>query len=195
MKNLLPCLLMLAAAGAPIAPQMAAAAGTNAVSTVAAGDAKLNQLFGDPVIAKGKGIEIKQSELDAEVSRTKTVLASRGGTVPPGIEPQVLDGLIGLKLLIAKATPEDRAKATEQFEKSFASYKKAQDLTDAEFKERLAPELKIEGRTMDEWRKQQIDQATIPIVLERELKIRITPDEAKKFYEDNPSKFETAEMV
>ena len=130
-------------------------------------DSRLTELFGDPVVAKGKGLEIKQSQLDAELSRTKSALTARGGTVPAGIEPQVLDGMIGLKLLLNKATAEDRTKAKEQFDKSFKEYKTAQNITDEQFNERLLPELKAQGRSHEDWEKQQIDQAIIPIVVER----------------------------
>ena len=47
----------------------------------------------------------------------------------------------------------------------------------------------------EQWEKQNSEQATARIVLEREMNIKVTEDEAKKYYEDNPSKFEEPEMV
>ncbi len=177
-------------------PAVVRAAESNAAPATARPESRLTELFGDPVVAKGKGLEIKyQSQLDAELSRTKSALAARGGNVPAGLEPQVLDGMIGLKLLLSKATDADRTKAKEQFEKSFTDYKKAQNITDEQFNERLMPELKAQGRSREDWEKQQLDQAIIPIVVERELKTAVTEDQAKKYYEDNPSKFEVPETV
>jgi parvulin-like peptidyl-prolyl isomerase len=195
MKKLTGCALAAAGTSLALLSHPSFAADTNSTTKSPRAESRLAELFGDPVVAKGKGFEVKQSELDAEVARTKTALASRGGTIPAGIEPQILDGMISLRLLLNKATPEDRAKAKEQFTKSFNDYKKATHMTDEQFNDRLAPELKMENRTHDEWENQQIDQAAIPIVVQRELKITITPDEAKKFYDDNPADFESPEMV
>ena len=40
-------------------------------------------LFGDPVIVKGKGFEIKQSQLDGVMDSIKARAAAAGQTVPP----------------------------------------------------------------------------------------------------------------
>src|SRR5271165_3273694 len=87
--------LMAARAEADTAPKgtNAATAGTNASpsSTMAA-------LFGDPVIAKGKGVEVKQSALDEVVLGIKSAAAAHNETIPPqqmlGIEAQMLNRLI-----------------------------------------------------------------------------------------------------
>jgi parvulin-like peptidyl-prolyl isomerase len=156
---------------------------------------RLAELFGDPVVAKGKGFEIKRTQLDAEVLRTKEALAMGQRPVPPDVERQVLDGMISLKLLLAKATDADRAKAKEQFEKQFNTFKTERKLTEEEFNEKLAPQLKLEGRTRADWEQQQIEQLTIPIVIQREVNVPVTEDQAKKYYEDNVPKFEQPEMV
>jgi parvulin-like peptidyl-prolyl isomerase len=49
--------------------------------------------------------------------------------------------------------------------------------------------------TKEDWEKQSAEQATIPIVLTRELNINITDADVKKFYDENSSKFEQADMV
>src|SRR5262249_36535838 len=46
-----------------------------------------------------------------------------------------------------------------------------------------------------ELQSKMIEESTAQIVLERELKISVSDDEVKKFYDDNPSKFEQPEMV
>src|SRR5262245_48106449 len=76
---------------------------------------RLADLFGDPLVAKGKGFEIKRSQLDAEVLRTKEALALSQRQAPLDVDRQVLDGIITLKLLLARATDADKAKAREQF--------------------------------------------------------------------------------
>src|SRR6478672_5328131 len=100
MKKLTNYLSATLSAGLLLASPALRAAESNAAPATARPESRLTELFGDPVVAKGKGLEIKQSQLDAELSRTKSALAARGGNVPAGLEPQVLDGMIGLKLLL-----------------------------------------------------------------------------------------------
>ena len=56
-------------------------------------------------------------------------------------------------------------------------------------------QLKAAGVTRADLMKQWTESATAESVLKRELKVHVTDDEVKKFYEDNPSKFEQAERV
>ncbi|HYV26822.1 MAG TPA: peptidylprolyl isomerase, partial [Candidatus Eisenbacteria bacterium] len=156
---------------------------------------KLSDLFSDAIVAKGKGVEIKRNQLDEEVIRTKAAYAARGTQPPPELDARVLDGLIGSKLILGKATDADKAKAKEVFDTSMATYKKENKITDADFDEKLATQLRMQGITKEDWIKQQIDQATIPVVLEREMKINITDTDVKKFYDENPARFEEPEMV
>ncbi len=196
MKRLMKRLVLLLAAAA--LPGWAAtpepAANTNAAAA-AKPAAKVSDLFPDPVIAKGKGLEIKRSELDEEVIRTKTAYAAGQRPPPPDLDQRVLDGLIGAKLILSQATDADKAKGKEQFEKTIETYKTENKVTDAEFNEKLAPQLKLQGMSREQWDKQQIEQATLPVILERELKITVTDDQIKKYYDDNPARFEEPEMV
>jgi peptidyl-prolyl cis-trans isomerase C len=49
--------------------------------------------------------------------------------------------------------------------------------------------------TPDQFRDKMTEEATAQAVLERELKITVPDGDIKKFYDDNPSKFEQPEMV
>ena len=73
----------------------------------------MTALFGDPVIAKGKGFEIKQSELDQVLAGIKAAAAARDQTIPPEqmnlFEGQMLNRLIQIQLLLQKATDADQA--------------------------------------------------------------------------------------
>src|SRR5665213_2153062 len=85
-------------------------------------DAAMTALFGDPVIAKGNGFSIKQSELDQVVTGISSAAAAHNQTISSeqmtGIKAQMLNRLIQIQLLLQKATPADRAegqkKADEQ---------------------------------------------------------------------------------
>jgi peptidyl-prolyl cis-trans isomerase C len=186
-------LFILLGAAAPLVVALAAtepAANTNAkASTLAA--------TGETVIAKGKGISVTRGQLDQELIRIKTMLAAQGRSLPDDsavTERQILDSLIGRQLLLAQATPADKVQGKKDFEKSLEDFKKGR-LTEEEFNQKLDQQLKVLGLTKEEWQQQQIEQATLPIILERELSVKVTPDQTKKFYDDNPGKFEQPEMV
>lgn len=168
-------------------------------ATNSSGANEIAALLSDPVIAKGKGIEIKRSQLDAALIGVKAGLNARGQVVTPDqqamLERQVLNDIIGLQVLLSKATDADKVKGKEMFQKGIERLKKDNKLTDEEFDQKLATSLRIQGVTRAEWDKQRLDQATAGAVLERELKITVSDDEVKKYYDENPGKFEQPEMV
>ena len=84
---------------------VAAAATTNAPTPQAA----MKALFGDPVVVKGKGFEIKQSELDQVLSGAKANAAAQGQQLPPDFAVGVMNQLVTIQLLLQKATDIDRA--------------------------------------------------------------------------------------
>jgi peptidyl-prolyl cis-trans isomerase C len=163
------------------------------------GTSKLDSLLGDPVIAKGKGVEIKRSQLDAEMITVQSMASARGQTLTPEnlmlIQRQKLNDLISFRLLLARATDADKVKGKEQFAKALERIKKDNKLTDAEFDEKLSGQLKMQGLTRAEWDQQRLDQGTVAAVLERELKLAVSDEAAKKFYDENPTKFEQPEQV
>lgn len=158
--------------------------------------ASLDSLFGDAVVAKGKGVEVKRSDLDAVVVKNKSMAAARQMQVPPDLEEQALKSIIINQLFLSKATDADRAKGKEDYEARLAKVKAQLGLTDAEFEKKISTQL-FGGETREQWDKQNIDQATIPVVLERELNVHISDDDVKKFYNDpeNVAKFEQPETV
>ena len=149
----------------------------------------------DPILAKGKGVEIRRSQLDTEVINIKAAYAARGIAAPADLDPQVLDGLVFRKLVLNRATEADQAEGKKKFEEMVANIKTNNDLTDEAFDKKLNQQLLLSGQTREQWEKQQIEQATIPIVLKRELKISISDEDAKKYYEDHPGDFEQPEEV
>ena len=190
-KPLLPllCAATLIPAGAWAA---AAPASTNAAP--ASSTASTDQLFGNPVIAKGKGFEIKRSQFDDEVIRAKSQLAARGQQLPPEqsalLERQILDQLIQVQLLKARATDADKAAGKAQAEKKFAETKAKLGSDDA-----LNRQLKMMGATQEEVLAKMAEAYTAEAVLKRELNVAVSDAEAKKFYDDNPARFEEPETV
>jgi peptidyl-prolyl cis-trans isomerase C len=155
---------------------------------------KIAELFGDPVIAKGAGMEIKRSELDAAVMGVKASGAARGQQLGPEqslmLERQVLDRLMQIELLNSKATAADTAKGSEEAKKRYGMI-----LERAGSEENLATQLKSVGMTADELNRKMTEEATAEAVVVRELKAEATDADVQKYYEEFPARFEQPEMV
>lgn len=191
---MLPCLpvaLLVA-----LATSAAVAAETNAPAAKPAGKAsdRIAELFGDPLIAKGVGVAVKRSELDAAVMGIKASGMARGQQFTPEmttmLERQVLDRLVQIQLLMAKASEADKAKGKESSDKRYD-----QILKRAGSEEALAQQLKSVGMTAEELRRKMTEEATAEFVVLRELKIDPTDADAKKYYDEFPARFEQPEMV
>jgi len=173
-------------------------AATDASTNKSAAD-RIAALIGDPVLAKGKGVEVKRSQLDIEMLKIKQFAASQQQNIPADrmvmIERDKLNDLIGFQLLMARANESDKTKGKELFEKALKRIKKDNKLTDEQFEEKLSMQLKLEGITREVWDKQRIDQNVVAVVLERELKINVTEADAKKYYDENATRFEQPEQV
>lgn len=192
-NKILVLLLVIAAVALPRLPG-AAAQPTNAPAPGRPSTTPAD-LFPDSVVAKGRGLEIKRSALDAEVIRQKANAAAQQMQLPPDLEARLLNKMIQLQLLLTKATPEDKAKGQADVDAYVKRIKTSAKLSDEEFNQRLDQQLRATGQTREQWEKQNIEQATIPAILEHELKVTISEDDARKFYDAHPANFEEPEKV
>jgi len=155
---------------------------------------KITELFGDPVIAKGDGVEVKRSELDEATLNIKSMAVARGQPIPAqymtALEQQMLARVIHLKLLLKKATDADKATGKERATERFDTLVKRSGSEEA-----LDLQIKARGMTRDEFKSKLADEATAEVVAERELNITVTDEEAKKYYDEHPSQFEEPERV
>jgi peptidyl-prolyl cis-trans isomerase C len=155
---------------------------------------KAADLFPDEVVAKGKDLEIKRSEVDDAMGSIKSSAAAQGQAIPAerlsALQQQVLDRLIQIHLLLTKATEPDKVAGKETTDERLEDIK-----TRAGSDETLNRQLKAVGTTKEELRSKMIDESTAQAVLEREMNIKISDADVQKFYNDNPSKFEQPEMV
>jgi len=152
-------------------------------------DARSNEL-----VAKGQGLVITRGQLEEEFVRLKAQLAGQGKPIPAEhrsmIEANLLQQLIGLRLISSHATAADRAAAKELAAKRYEEAK-----TRIGNDEMFELRLKAENLTKDELMKKWEEQGGAEKVLERELSVEVTEEEARKFYDDNPGQFEQPEMV
>jgi peptidyl-prolyl cis-trans isomerase C len=155
---------------------------------------RLTDLFPDKVIAKGKDVEVTRNQLEDEIIRFKAQVAGRNQTVPPAqmdmMERQLLEQLIQVQLLRAKATEADKAAGKTTADKRFEEAKTKLGSEDA-----LNRQLKLMGVTREEVQAKWTESATAESVLKRELKVNITDADARKYYDENPARFEEPEMV
>lgn len=190
-KNLCALLLTAVTCAAPV---MAADSAAPADKPADKPAAKPPELFADPVVAKGKGVEVKRSQVDDEVIRVKSQVAARGQTVTPEqtslLEKQVLQQLIQFQLIKAKATDQDRATAKAEAEKLWEDAKKQLGSD-----ETINLRLKAQGMTRDQLLGKWTDGELAKVILTRDLKVNITDADIKKFYDENPAQFEEPEMV
>ncbi len=165
--------------------------GTNAPAAAKPG-VKLEDLLPDPVIAKGKGFELKRSELDDVLASLKASAIESGQAIPPTrlpqIEVQLLDNLIQTKLFLAQATDAQKARGKEEADRRWDSIKKK-----APSEEALAHALKARGFTVEKLQANLKDEATAQQVMFD--KVSVSDADVKKFYDDNPSKFEQREVA
>ena len=157
-------------------------------------NAAMTALFGNPVIAKGKGFEVKQSDLDEAMTGIKSAAAMRNQVISPAqlktLESQMLDRLIQVQLLLQKANDADKAAG-----KKTADLQMKTLLERAGSQEALNRQFTALGMSVSQLRTRLEQEGTAQAALVRELKVTVTDDEAKKFYEDHPADFEQPEMV
>src|SRR4026207_2412185 len=81
-----------------------------------------------PVLAKGKGLEIRRSQLDDAFIAFRANLAARGQTIPEAkreaAEAQLLDRMIVTQLLVSRATAADREHSKTNVAKFLAESRK-----------------------------------------------------------------------
>jgi len=192
MKLILPAAL---AAAMILSPSAHAATAPAATTTTNAAPANaMTALFGDPAIAKGKGFEIKQSELDEVVTGIKSAAAAHNENIPAeqmnGIKAQMLNRLIQIQILLQKSTDADKAEGKKKADAQIAAL-----LTRAGSQEAFERQLKAVGMSTGELRTKITQEATATATLTRELGITITAAEVQKYYTNHPADFEQPESA
>lgn len=189
MKILATSLVVLCAT-APLVSLTAADGTTNSRPAAS----RTSDLFTNSVVAKGEGLTITRGQLDDALSGIRTAAASRGQSIPPeqmtSLERQVLQRLIQVQLLLGKATDADRQAGREAADKRIADLKKQ-----AGSDELFSARLKTIGLSEEELRSKMSEEMTAEAVVKRELKVEVSDEQVKKYYEDNPGRFEKPETV
>lgn len=155
----------------------------------------LDDLFPDEVLVKGKGLQVTRKEVDEAWIAFRANTAARGQQVPmtaEQAEPQLVDRLIMVKLLLTRATEADKTRGRERADKILKDLR-----TKSNTPENLDRQLKSLGVTPQRFWEQLLERAICEEVMEREVKsgVKIPAADVKKFYDDNPARFTIPERV
>lgn len=192
MKKLIP----ITAVCATLVLAVSAGAADSPPPAAAPTKPEAKELFPDTVVAKGKGMEVKRSQVDEAYNLFKANAAASGRTLREEDrnrdQAMILDRIISTKLLVARANENDKKKAAENAEKYIAETKKR--LPSEEFFEL---QLKSIGLTPATYRERLLEQAICEEVINREVRDQnpVTEAEIQKFYDENPKEFEQPEKV
>ena len=150
----------------------------------------MKALFGDPVVAKGEGFQIKRSELDQVLSGVKASAAAAGQMPPPDLEVGVLNQLVTIQLLSRLATDADRAAGQVDADLQYTNLLKRFGSVEV-----LQRQLKVAGLTVEELRAKALQEAVAKTALKHALNINVTDADAKDYYDKHPADFEQPELA
>jgi len=141
----------------------------------------------NPVIARGTGLEIRRGDLDDAMAGVKQTIPAAQIILA---QKQVLTQLINTRLLLAKATDDDKAAG-----KKAADLQMTAAIENAGSQAAFDQRLMTNGLTEAGVRAKLTDDAVAQAVIQRELKVSVTDDEAQKYYDAHTADYEQPEMV
>ena len=165
----------------------------------AAPDKPAAVLFPDPVVATGKGIEIKRSAVtDAFITEKTLVLEQQNAAIPESqrarVESDILLHMVVDKILVQKATAEEKKKVDEEVAKYLDDLRKA-----APSEKLFQQQIEATGKTLQEIQTAYVEKRLARVVLARELVPSNAVSDAvvKHFYDDeqNATNFFVPERV
>jgi len=144
---------------------------------------KLSDLFGDDVIARGKNVEVKRSQLEDAFTAFKANLASNGRQMREdqrlAQESQLLERLIVTQVLTNMVTDADRKIAKDISDKFIADAKK-----NGTSEEAFNRQLKAMGLSPEQFNRRVTEQSLVEAIIQREVtaNIKITDAQIQDFY-------------
>jgi parvulin-like peptidyl-prolyl isomerase len=148
------------------------------------------------VLARGKGVNVTQDQLDEAFINLRATLAAKGQRVPESkrdeIERDLVEKLALTQILLSKATEADRKEAEAKVAK-LIQQQKEQAGSEARFEAQVRA-AGLDPRTFNE---QLLERAVCEEVLDRELRplLGITPEKVRSYYDQHPNEFRQPERV
>jgi foldase protein PrsA len=164
-----------------------------------------DSLFPDPIVAKGKGFEIKRSFLDdafiayqaeltarAQTPAARQRIAAELSAQRTDLESNILQHLIINKIEVQKASDAEKTAVQEHVNQQIDDYRKS-----APSEQAFQADLKAVGSTLEQVRARALEEQLGKAVLIRETitKDMISDAAIKKFYDDNPKEWVIPERV
>jgi peptidyl-prolyl cis-trans isomerase C len=161
------------------------------------------RMLADGVAATVNGVDIKESEVRELMKEGLEELSANASQLSPNFieqyrkrfREQVLEQLIVKRLLAEKVEESDIKVTNEEIINLITKMLSAQaePLSFEEYKQKLVEN----GRNFEEEKERIREGLAYQKILEAQIggKINITEDDAKKFYDENPKQFETAEQI
>ena len=164
----------------------------------AAQDPSAAGLFPDPVVATGKGLEIRRSEVQEAFIAEESLMAGQQRAIPesqrPQMESDILLHLVIDKILTQKATADEKARVREEVANYFDQVRKG-----APSEQLFEQQVKASGKSLDQLKDAYMEKELAQVVLARELapSNALSDDAIKKFYDDenNATNFTVPERV
>jgi len=153
-------------------------------------------LFNDPIVASGKGFEVKRSQVDDAFINYNASLVAKGSSIPEtqraSVRSNLLNSIIVDKILVQMATDDDKAKAKKQVDDYLDRAR-----TNAPTPEAFDQQIKSTGLTLAQLHDRLQDERLSSDVLWRNITngVVVTDAEVKKYYDDNPERFKMPERV
>jgi peptidyl-prolyl cis-trans isomerase C len=150
----------------------------------------------DEVLCRGEGVEVRRSQVDRAMMQYKANALARGQTIPESriadLEALLLDRLVITRLLMNKATDQDREKA-----RKLADQFVAETVEQAGGQAAFERQLLAMSFTGDEFERQILERAVCEEVVERELRerVRVTQEQVRRYYDENADQMQRPEMV
>jgi peptidyl-prolyl cis-trans isomerase C len=182
--------LKLILTAALIAGVISAQAVNSGATNAAPATDDMTKLFGDPVIVKAKGFEIKRSELDGVVSGIKARAAAENQNLPADFEVSMLNQLITIQLLLQKATAADKLAGQHEADVEFTNVLERFGSPEA-----MQRQLKIAGMTEADLRGKAAQEATAKEALKHVLNLSISDAQVLSYYSNHAAAFEEPEKV
>lgn len=153
-------------------------------------------LFEDKVVARGKDLLIRESDLDEAFIAHKAASAAMGQPIPGALDDrlksQILDKMIATRLMLARATHADRDAGKQTADRMIADTKEKAG-SEASYRRRLL----AVGSNPEEHEAEILEQAIVQAVIEREIgkKEIISDADVRKFYDDHPDAYKEPEKA
>ncbi len=146
----------------------------------------VEDILGDPVVAKGKGFEIKRSRLDEALANYRALVVDRGGDparIPtPEAEANLLDHLVETAALNQRATDDQKARGRKEGDDLFALQKKRYGSDDA-----FLRRMRAVSTTPELFHQRLIEDSICNVVLHD--RFHVSDEQLKKYYDEHPSEF------